>query len=213
MFTDFDHSMAFVNGERIHYVRAGEGDPVVLLHGWPQTWYMWRKVIPTLAERYTVIAPDLRGFGQSSKPETGYDKRTVATDVYELVRSLGFEKVFLVGHDLYTSPARLGDALSVTLGGETRYWRPLATTRPPSTTRMRSAPRTVASRWAITIVVRPFINRSRACWTSRSLWESRLLVASSRSRIGASFKTARAIATRWRWPPERVMPFSPSIVS
>lgn len=100
MFTDFDHSMAFVNGERIHYVRAGEGDPVVLLHGWPQTWYMWRKVIPALAERYTVVAPDLRGFGQSSKPEAGYDKRTVATDVYELVRALGFEKVFLVGHDL-----------------------------------------------------------------------------------------------------------------
>jgi pimeloyl-ACP methyl ester carboxylesterase len=71
----------------------------VLLHGWPQTWYMWRKVIPALAERYTVIAPDLRGFGQSSKPISGYDKRTVATDIYELVRSLGFEKIFLVGHD------------------------------------------------------------------------------------------------------------------
>ncbi|HPG25012.1 MAG TPA: alpha/beta hydrolase [Myxococcota bacterium] len=93
------HHAAKVNGLRIHYVRAGQGDPVVLLHGWPQTWYMWRKVIPVLAERYTVIAPDLRGFGQSSKPVDGYDKRTVASDIYELVRSLGFEKVFLVGHD------------------------------------------------------------------------------------------------------------------
>ena len=99
MFSDFDHHMAFVNGQQIHYVRAGEGDPVVLLHGWPQTWYMWRKVIPALAEKYTVIAPDLRGFGQSSKPIDGYDKRTVAADIHALVASLGFEKIFLVGHD------------------------------------------------------------------------------------------------------------------
>ena len=101
-FTDFDHSIAFVNGQRIHYVRAGsaDGPPVVLLHGWPQTWYMWRKVIPALAEHYTVLAPDLRGFGQSSKPESGYDKRTVAVDIYELVRSLGLSNVALVGHDM-----------------------------------------------------------------------------------------------------------------
>ncbi len=99
MFTEFEHHAAHVNGQRIHYVRAGKGDPVVLLHGWPQTWYMWRKVIPALSERYTVIAPDLRGFGQSSKPLDGYDKRTVACDIYELVTSLGFEQIFLVGHD------------------------------------------------------------------------------------------------------------------
>lgn len=94
------HHAAAVNGQRIHYVRAGSGDPVVLLHGWPQTWYQWRKVIPVLAEHYTVIAPDLRGFGESSKPIDGYDKRTVAEDIYQLVRHLGFEKVMLVGHDL-----------------------------------------------------------------------------------------------------------------
>jgi pimeloyl-ACP methyl ester carboxylesterase len=99
MFHEFEHHCAFVNGQKIHYVKAGQGDPVVLLHGWPQTWYMWRKVIPALSERYTVIAPDLRGFGQSSKPLDGYDKRTVATDIYALVQSLGFEKIFLVGHD------------------------------------------------------------------------------------------------------------------
>jgi pimeloyl-ACP methyl ester carboxylesterase len=93
------HHVAAVNGQRIHYVRAGQGDPVVLLHGWPQTWYMWRKIIPALAQHYTVIAPDLRGFGQSSKPIDGYDKRTVAEDIYQLVQSLGFEKIFLVGHD------------------------------------------------------------------------------------------------------------------
>ena len=69
---ELTHHAAFVNDVRLHYVRAGSGDPVVLLHGWPQTWYMWRKIIPALAEHYTVIAPDLRGFGESSKPIDGY---------------------------------------------------------------------------------------------------------------------------------------------
>ena len=100
MSIQLEHHAALANGVRIHYVRAGQGDPVVLLHGFPQTWYMWRKIIPALAERYTVIAPDLRGFGESSKPIDGYDKRTVAEDIYQLVRGLGFEKIFLVGHDL-----------------------------------------------------------------------------------------------------------------
>ena len=96
----WSHHAAFVNGQRIHYVRAGEGEPLVLLHGWPQTWYQWRKVIPALAEHYTVIAPDLRGFGESSKPLDGYDKKTVAEDIFQLTEQLGFEFVGLVGHDL-----------------------------------------------------------------------------------------------------------------
>lgn len=95
----FEHHTAHVNDVRLHYVRAGEGDPVVLLHGWPETWYQWRKIIPPMAERYTVIAPDMRGLGDSSKPLTGYDKRTVASDIHALVGQLGFEKIFLVGHD------------------------------------------------------------------------------------------------------------------
>lgn len=97
--TTFVHHTALVSEVRLHYITAGQGDPVVLLHGWPQTWYQWRRVIPALAERYTVIAPDMRGLGDSSKPATGYDKRTVAEDIYQLVRQLGFERIFLVGHD------------------------------------------------------------------------------------------------------------------
>lgn len=94
-----EHHTARVNDVLLHYVIAGRGEPVVLLHGWPQTWYEWRKIIPPLAERYTVIAPDMRGLGDSSKPATGYDKRTVASDIYELVRQLGFKNILLVGHD------------------------------------------------------------------------------------------------------------------
>lgn len=97
---DLAHHVADVGEVRLHYVAAGTGEPVVLLHGWPTTWYEWRKVIPLLAERHHVIAPDLRGLGDSSRPSTGYDKRTVANDVWRLVRDvLGHERFCLAGHD------------------------------------------------------------------------------------------------------------------
>lgn len=93
------HHSTVVNGFRMHYVIAGSGYPLVFLHGWPQSWYEWRKIIPSLAERFTVIAPDLRGLGDSERPMGGYDKRTLASDVYALVKSLGFSKIGLTGHD------------------------------------------------------------------------------------------------------------------
>ncbi|MBD2771960.1 alpha/beta fold hydrolase [Iningainema tapete] len=96
----FTHHTATVGDVRLHYVIGGKGDPVVLLHGWPQTWYAWRKIMPALAQRYTVLAPDYRGAGDSSKPFSGYDKRTVADDIYALVQQLGYERINLVGHDL-----------------------------------------------------------------------------------------------------------------
>ena len=81
----FSHHTVPVNGIQIHYVIGGHGDPVVLLHGWPETWYAWHKVMPALAKNYTVIAPDLRGLGDSSKPLTGYDGKTLAEDIHQLV--------------------------------------------------------------------------------------------------------------------------------
>jgi pimeloyl-ACP methyl ester carboxylesterase len=97
----FSHHTASVNGIQMHYVIGGKGDPVVLLHGWPQTWYEWHKVMPALAKNYTVIAPDLRGLGDSSKPVTGYDGNTTAEDIYQLVSQLGLgQKIYLVGHDV-----------------------------------------------------------------------------------------------------------------
>jgi pimeloyl-ACP methyl ester carboxylesterase len=101
----FSHNTASVNGIQLHYVMGGQGDPVVLLHGWPETWYAWHKVMPALAKNYTVIAPDLRGLGDSSKPTTGYDGKTVAEDIHQLVTQLGFETIFLVGHDIGTQIA------------------------------------------------------------------------------------------------------------
>lgn len=103
--SDFTHHTTTVNDIRLHYVMGGQGDAVVLLHGYPQSSYAWRKVMPVLATHYTVIAPDLRGLGDSDQPASGYDKRTVAQDIYQLVKQLGFQKIFLVGHDYGGSTA------------------------------------------------------------------------------------------------------------
>jgi pimeloyl-ACP methyl ester carboxylesterase len=97
-----DSHMADVNGVTLHYLQAGQGSetPVVLLHGYAETSRMWLPLIPQLADRRVVIAPDLRGAGTSSKPDAGYDKKTLAQDIHALVRSLGFRKIKVVGHDI-----------------------------------------------------------------------------------------------------------------
>lgn len=91
---------ADVNGVKLNYLIAGEGDPVVLLHGYAQTSHMWRPLFPGLANQHTVIAPDLRGFGKSDAPEGGYTKKQMAQDIHALVKSLGYTKVKIVGHDI-----------------------------------------------------------------------------------------------------------------
>jgi pimeloyl-ACP methyl ester carboxylesterase len=101
----FSHRRAHVDGVQLHYVIGGKGDAVVLLHGWLGTWYTWRKVMPLLSEHYTVIVPDVRGYGDSDKPDAGYDARTIGREIRGLVRQLGFERVFVVGHDMGALPA------------------------------------------------------------------------------------------------------------
>jgi len=91
---------AEVNGVRLHYLTAGEGDPVVLLHGYAQTSHMWLPLIAKLADKHMVIAPDLRGFGQSSAPDDGYTKAAMAQDIHALVKSLNYDRIRLVGHDI-----------------------------------------------------------------------------------------------------------------
>ena len=102
--SEFTHSFADLGEATIHYVTAGAdprtSPPVVLLHGWPETWYEWRHAMPAIAERHPVIAPDLRGLGDSSRPAGGYDKRTVSEDIFRLLSEhLGLERWHLVGHD------------------------------------------------------------------------------------------------------------------
>ncbi|HEX7802622.1 MAG TPA: alpha/beta hydrolase [Pseudoxanthomonas sp.] len=93
---------ANVNGVTLHYLQAGQSSqsPVVLLHGYAETSRMWRPLMLQLADRHVVIAPDLRGAGSSSKPDGGYDKKNLAQDIHALVKSLGYPKVKIVGHDI-----------------------------------------------------------------------------------------------------------------
>lgn len=99
----FEHHFAEANGVRLHYVIGGpaKGPMVVLLHGWPQTWYTWRWVMPSLAKAgYRVVAVDYRGAGDSDKPASGYDKATMAGDIHALVQQLGARHIDLVGRDI-----------------------------------------------------------------------------------------------------------------
>lgn len=97
---DLRHDWADLGDVRLHYVSGGQGPAIVFLHGWPQTWYMWRDVLPGLMQRYRVIAVDLRGLGDSSRPAAGYDTRTVAQDIWRLMTEvLGERRFHVVAHD------------------------------------------------------------------------------------------------------------------
>jgi len=97
---NFKHATAKVNGVTIHYVIGGSGEPLVLIHGFGQNWYMWNRLLPEFSKHFTVIAPDLRGVGESDRPDSGYDKKTMAKDIHELVRSLGYQSANVAGHDI-----------------------------------------------------------------------------------------------------------------
>jgi pimeloyl-ACP methyl ester carboxylesterase len=93
------HRTVDVGGLAMHVAEAGSGPPVLLLHGWPQHWYAWRRVAPELARDRHVICPDLRGFGWSDAPPGAYDKATLAQDIIGLLDALGLERVDLIAHD------------------------------------------------------------------------------------------------------------------
>lgn len=100
-----EHVRVQANGVGLHAAFAGRGRPLVLLHGWPVTWYHWRRVLPALAERHLVVAPDLRGLGDSERAAGGYDKQNLAADVAALLDVLDVRDYALVGHDFGGSVA------------------------------------------------------------------------------------------------------------
>jgi haloacetate dehalogenase len=104
MFKNFKQDVIEVNGVNINYKIGGKGEPLLLLHGYPQSHVLWRKIAPLFAENYTVICSDLRGYGDSDKPQSDkkhltYSKKTMGLDQNELMKKLGFKEYFLVGHD------------------------------------------------------------------------------------------------------------------
>ena len=96
-----EHQFVEANGIQMHVVTAGpaDGEPVVLIHGFPETWYEWRKTIPALENKYRLIVPDTRGFGQSDKPEGSYDRRMLGADIIGVMDALGVDQAAVVGHD------------------------------------------------------------------------------------------------------------------
>ena len=104
MFENFKENKILVDGININFKIGGEGEPLLLLHGYPQTHVLWRKLAPLFAKHYTVICSDLRGYGDSDKPKSDdmhstYSKKSMAFDQNELMKKLGFDKYYLVGHD------------------------------------------------------------------------------------------------------------------
>src|SRR5437762_12387735 len=104
MFEGFEHQQITTSGTTINFVKGGNGPGLLLLHGYPQTHVMWHKIAPRLAEDFTVVAPDLRGYGDSSKPEDGpdhynYSKRAMAQDLVEVMDKSGYQEFFVAGHD------------------------------------------------------------------------------------------------------------------
>ncbi len=89
-----------VNQTKLHYVIGGQGDPLVLFPGYPETWWAYHKVLPALAVRYRVIVVEIRGMGASAKPVGGYDKKNMAKDIRELMSNLGYDKINIGGHDI-----------------------------------------------------------------------------------------------------------------
>lgn len=97
--TSWQHHFVETNRIRLHCVTQGEGELVLLLHGFPEFWYSWRHQIPALGRHFKVVVPDLRGFNDSDKPASGYDLDTLGADVRGLIEVLGYKKAHIVGHD------------------------------------------------------------------------------------------------------------------
>jgi haloacetate dehalogenase len=115
MFETFKQTQINTSGASIHLVKGGNGFPLLLLHGYPETHLMWHKIAPRLAQDFTVVVPDLRGYGDSSKPKSdpehyNYSKRAMAQDMVEVMSQLGHDEFFVVGHD---RGARVGHRLAL----------------------------------------------------------------------------------------------------
>lgn len=96
----FKHQTEHINGIKLHYVVGGTGEPLLLVHGFGQNWYMWNRLLPELSKHFTVIAPDLPGLGESGKPDSGYDKKSMAATIHGLTEKLGYKSINVAGHDI-----------------------------------------------------------------------------------------------------------------
>jgi pimeloyl-ACP methyl ester carboxylesterase len=134
------HLAVDLPGLRMHVAEAGSGEPVLLLHGFPQHWWEWRRVVPRLAEHHRVVVPDLRGAGWTEAPDAGYDRRQLVADVVALLDALHLEAAHVVGHDW---GALLGYQLSLRRPDRVRSMLSLSVPHPY----VRASPRTLLRAW------------------------------------------------------------------
>jgi pimeloyl-ACP methyl ester carboxylesterase len=176
-----EHRFVEANGVRIHVAEAGSSSsasrPILLLHGWPEHWYMWRRAIGALRDEYRLIAPDLRGFGWSEAPGHGYDGETFAADQVALLDALGVERAFVIGHDW-------GGWTAVLLGliHPARVERMLVLNAPHPWTRL--TPRLVAESWRswyTWVIATPGLGP----WAMRQGWIAKNIL--SRGNVGTPF--------------------------
>src|SRR6266705_647372 len=178
-----EHLTIEANGASFHVARTGAGRPLLLLHGWPEFWLSWEPVMKRLADRYTLIAPDLRGFGDSAKPAGPFGPADHAADMLALLDALGVARVGVIGHDVggaamqplaRTAPERLAGLFSSTssIPASAPGWR-----RPTGSTRSGTSPST---RW-----------RWRRAWSAQ-----RATAAARSSRTSCAIgRTARRRST------------------
>src|SRR5947209_11188460 len=155
-----EHRYATVRGVQLHYAEAGAGTPLVLVHGAPQNWWMWRdQIMPFAAAGYRVICPDLRGYGWSEKPPRGYRKDELMLDVLALLDELGIERTCWVGHDFGAMTGMLA-----ALGHPERIERFVSLSIPHPWTRRRFDPRMAASTWYQFVLASPILGRVAIDW-------------------------------------------------
>lgn len=148
------HHFVESGGLKFHVAEAGQGEPLVLLHGWPQHWYMWRLLMPELAKHYRVIAPDLRGFGWTDATRDGYEKENLATDMLGLLSEMGIERFRLLGHDW---GGWIGYLMCLRAPQRVSHFMPLAIPAPWGTDSTVKGMRNVWRFWYQVVLSTPFV--------------------------------------------------------
>jgi pimeloyl-ACP methyl ester carboxylesterase len=187
-----EHRYVEARGLRVHLAEAGDGPPLVLLHGWPQHWYAWRRLIPELSARYRVICPDLRGHGWTGAPPGTYEKEELASDLLAVLDALGLPRVRLAGHDWGAFAGFLA-----CLREPERFERFLASGAPPPWARSRPSPAVLARLVYQPLVAMPVLGPALV---QRTPFIGTLIRAGTATSGTWTGEEVRAFTDAWREP-------------
>lgn len=189
------HSFIESRAVKFHVAEAGAGEPLVLLHGWPQHWYMWRLLIPELARHYRVIAPDLRGFGWTDATRDGYEKENLATDMLELLSEMGIDRIRLIGHDW---GGWIGYLMCLRAPQRVSHLMPLAIAPPWGTDSTITGLRNVWRFWYQVVLSTPFVGSN--VLRSKRGYVARIVLGGSKVRKHHNRESLNCYADRLKEP-------------